>query len=345
MVVNFGADTHKAWFELAVVDELGRRIEARRFANDEAGFIEALRWIRSFKGARVIGIEGSGLYGAALTRVLIQAGEDVREVPALLVHGERKRRHSQGKSDRVDAFSVAKAVAIGEGLCTPKFSRLHEELKLLVDERKSVVRARTQLINQIHCDLVILRPGYEKQIPNLNRKHHLAKARALLKEECSLRASLALDRLDEIDRISARIGALERKIKEMVLSSGTTLHHQRGISYLLAATLLGEVGQLSRVGTEGAFAMLNGTAPVEASSGKVVHHRLNRRGNRQLNYAIHTVALVRARSDERSKAFMLKKRQEGKSYKDAMRCLKRHVSNDIYRRMISDLDSMNLAID
>lgn len=343
--MNFGADTHKTWLELAAVDHLGRRLEAKRFANDEVGCVEALEWIRSFDVTRVIGIEGSGFYGAALTRVLSEAGEDVREVPALLVHGERKKRHSQGKSDRVDAFSVAKVVAIGEGLCKPKFSKVHEELKLLVDERKSLVRVKTQLINQIHCDLVILRPGYDKQIPSLNRKYQLARARAVLKEDGSLRASLALDRLDEIDRISARIGVLERRIKEMVLASGTTLHHQHGISYLLAATILGEVGHLSRVGSEGAFAMLNGTAPLEASSGKVVHHRLNRRGNRQLNYAIHTVAVVRARSDERSKAFMLKKRQEGKSYKDAMRCLKRHISNDIYRLMISDLNSMNLAID
>jgi transposase len=99
--VNFGADTHKAWFELAVVDHLGRRLESRRFANDEVGCVEALQWIRSFEGQKVIGIEGSGLYGAALTRVLIEAGEDVREVPTLMVHGERKKRHSQSKSDRV----------------------------------------------------------------------------------------------------------------------------------------------------------------------------------------------------------------------------------------------------
>jgi transposase len=340
LVVNFGADTHKAWLELAAVDEPGRRIAARRFANDETGCVEALEWIRSFGGKRVIGVEGSGLYGAALTRILIEAGEDVREVPALLVHGERKKRHSQGKSDRVDAFSVAKVVATGEGLCALKFSKLHEELKLLVDERKSLVRMKTQLINQIHCDLVILHPGYEKQLPRLNRRVHLAKARTLLEGETSVRQGLALHRLDEIDRTLSRIAALEKTIKEKVVASGTTLHRQCGLSYLLAATILGEVGHPSRVGSEGAFAMLNGTAPVEASSGKVQHHRLNRRGNRQLNYAIHTVALVRARSDERSRAFMSKKRQEGKSYKDAMRCLKRHVSNDVYRRLINDAKSV-----
>lgn len=334
--MNFGGDTHKSSFVLAAVDALGSEIAWKEFDNHRAGCLEALRWIRSFEGTRLIGIEGTGMYGALLARVLMEAGEQVREVPTLLVRGERKKTPSKGKSDRVDAFAVAKVVAKEEGLTEPKSSPVCEELKLLVDERASLVQTKTQLINQLHADLVMLRPGYERQIPRLTRKIHFSQVRKMLRGERSIRGLLVRERLSEIDRILARVSRLEALIKEKVIESGTTLHHQRGIGFVLAGMILGEVGHASRIPTEGAFAMLSGTAPIEASSGKVKHHRLNRRGNRRLNYAIHSIALVRSRSDAATRAFMLKKRAEGKSYRDAMRCLKRHISNSIYRQLRRD---------
>lgn len=243
----------------------------------------------------------------------------------------------------MDAVAIARVVVRGEGLSTPKLADIYEELKLLMDERKTLVRAKTQMANQTHADLVILRPGYEVQIPKLVRRIHVAKVRNLLRGERSIRGMLIRERLTDIDRLLNRISNLERLIKQKVLESGSGLHEQPGISFIIAATILGETGHASRIHSEFAFAMFNGTVPIQASSGTSSHHRLNRRGNRQLNYAIHTVALVRSRIHEPSRAFIAKKRAEGKSSKDAMRCLKRHISNWIYRQLIADIEIMKSA--
>lgn len=214
---------------------------------------------------------------------------------------------------------------------------------MLVDERKGLVRRKTQLVNKIHSNLVILKPGYHRTTPKLTRRCHILKVRELVSADPSTRGLLVRARLEEVERLIYEIALIEKLIKEKVLEAGTTLHKQYGISFVLAATILGEVGDPSRIRSEAAFAMLNGTAPVEASSGRVKHHRLNRRGNREINYAIHTVAVVRARRDQRTRAFLSKKLSEGKTGKDAIRCLKRHISNDVYRQMINDLQRIKSA--
>lgn len=340
MEVKIGVDPHKDSHELAACDQLGQKLGTAKFANTEDGCTETLGWILGFEGELLIGVECSGSFGAVLTRRLVEAGLEVREVPALLTHGERKRRPSQGKSDPVDALAIARAVARGEGLSLPKLADIFEELKLLLDERKGLVQRKTQLVNKTHSDLVILRPGYHRAIPKLARKCHILKAKELVGADQSTRGLLVRARLEEVERLISEIALIEKLVKAKVKESGTSLHKQYGISFVLAATILGEVGNPSRIRSQAAFAMLNGTAPVEASSGRVKHHRLNRRGNRQINYAIHTVAVVRARRDERTRVFLSKKLAEGKTSKDAMRCLKRHISNDVYRQMIRDIQSV-----
>lgn len=177
MRVNFGVDPHKDSHELAACDQLGQKLSSAEFANTEDGATNALRWILGFEGELLIGVECSGSFGAVLTRRLVQAGLEVREVPSLLTHTERKRRPSQGKSDPVDALAIARAVALGESLALPKLADIFEELKLLVDERKSLVKRKTQLVNKTHSDLVILRAGYHRAIPKLTRKRHILKAK------------------------------------------------------------------------------------------------------------------------------------------------------------------------
>lgn len=331
-----GIDTHKESFEIGVVDHKVSEVDFGSFTNDRSGLQEATAWIQSHEGERIIGVECSGSYGAPIARALVAAGELVKEVPPLLAHRERRKEPSKGKSDRVDAFAIARVVARGEGLSTPRLGGIYDDLKLLVDERKSLVRTKTQLANQTHSDLVVAYPGYQDKIPRIARKANVGEVRGLLRGDRSIRASLIRDRLAEIDRLILRIAKIDKLIEHKVIESGTTLHEQPGISFVLAATILGESGGSARLRSEAAFAMLNGTAPVPASSGKTQHHRLNRRGNRRLNWAVHTVAVVRLRMDDRSKAYVSKKRAEGKSNKDAMRCLKRHISNDLYRRMVSD---------
>jgi transposase len=188
-----------------------------------------------------------------------------------------------------------------------------------------------------HKDLVISHPGYETRIPKLNSKTNLKAAVILLRGDHSVRAALIRDRIAEIRRMDDKIAAVEKQIVGAVKTSGTTLTELRGISFIIAAKIIGEVGDLSRLRSKGSFAMLTGTAPLEASSGKTKRHRLNRGGKRQLNYALHMMALARCRGDADTKAYMERLRTEGKSQKEAMRCLKRHLSNVVFRQFVSDV--------
>jgi transposase len=343
MGVAIGVDSHKSSLAVAVLDEIGRPVGVREFSNDNQGHGSLLEWIDKQGPDRVIGIEGSGSYGAGLTRALLDAGDDVREVPAFLSHRERKRNPSLGKSDVHDAVAIARVVARGDGLASPQRSEVFQDLKLLTDHRDQLVRARTQLINRTHKDLVISHPGYEQRIPRLNSKKNLRAAMALLRGDRSTRAKLLRDHIAEIRRLDDKIAGLDKEIAATVKASGTTLIQLRGIGFVIAAKILGEVGDVSRLRSKGSFAMLTGTAPLEASSGKTKRHRLNRGGNRQLNYALHMMALARCRGDADTKAYMTRLCREGKSVKESMRCLKRHLSNVVFKQLVTELQGVQRA--
>ena len=337
MGVAIGVDSHKSSLAAAALDELGRVVGAREFSNDTAGHQSLLKWAIAQDEARIIGVEGAGSYGAGVTRHLLEAGEDVYEVPAFLSYRERKRGPSRGKSDPADAVAIARVVARDEGLCSPQRTEVFVELKLLSDHRDQLVRARTQLINRTHKDLVISHPGYESKIPKLNTNKDQVAAMALLRGDRSVRADLIRDRLAEIRRVTKKIANLEKLIATRVKEAGTVLTALHGIGSVIAAKILGEVGDPARIRSKGAFAMLTGTAPLEASSGATKQHRLNRGGNRQLNYALHMMARSRLRHDPDSRAYVARRQMEGKSDKDAMRCLKRHLSNVVFRQLLLDL--------
>jgi transposase len=155
-----------------------------------------------------------------------------------------------------------------------------------------------------------------------------------------VRADLIRDCISEIRRLSKKIVDVEKQLAGKVRESGTTLTAFQGIGFVVAAKILGEVGDPSRVRSKSAFAMLTGTAPIEASSGATKRHRLNRGGNRQLNYALHMMARTRLRHDDDSKAYVARRQLEGKSDKEATRCLKRHLSNVVFRQLVVDLKAL-----
>lgn len=343
MGVSVGVDSHKSSLAVGVLDEIGQMVGVQEFANDRQGHDSLIDWVDRYGPERVIGIEGSGNYGASLARRLLQAGEDVREVPAFLSHRERKKNPSRGKSDVNDAIAIARVVARGDGLSSPQRTESLQDFKLLTDHRDQLVRLRTQAINRTHKDLVISHPGYEKRIPKLNSKKNLTGAVALLRGDPSLRAELIRDRIAEIRRLTQKISVVEKQIAVNVKESGTTLTQLRGISFMGAAKILGEIGDVSRLRSKGSFAMLTGTAPLEASSGKTRRHRLNRGGNRQLNYALHMMALARSRGDADTKAYLTRLRTEGKSKKESMRCLKRHLSNVVFMQIVADVKGAKMA--
>lgn len=336
MEVAIGVDSHKGSLVAAVVDGLGKVIATRAFANHPRGHGAFLAWTDAQAKDRRVGVEGSLNYGVALTKLLLSHGEDVREVPASLTHQERRKRRSQGKSDLVDAVAIARVVAREDDLPSAKRTAQLSDLKLLVDYRDQLVRARTQVANRAHADLVAIRPGYERAIPKLRTKEQLAKARTLLRGDRTLRAELLRRRLGELARLDRSIAEAGEEIRTAVKHAGTTLTEIPGVGPLIAAKILGEVGEVSRIRSKAAFAVMSGTAPLLASSGQTNRHRLSRGGNRQLNRALHFVALVQSRSTPEAKEYLARQRATGKSPKESMRCLKRHLSNVVYRRLVTD---------
>jgi transposase len=341
--VAIGIDPAKGSLAVAAVDPLGRVLDAREFTNDPKGHRALLGWVRERHPDRVIGIECSLSFGASLSRFLLRSGEEVREVPTRLTSRERRRRGSQGKSDLIDSVAIARIVASGEVLPSAHRIEVLTDLRALVDYRDQLVRAKTQVANRAHADLVNMRPGYGRQVPNLRARVHRAKASSLLRGDRSVRADLLRGRLGELLRLEEEIAALDRRIEAMVRNVGTNLTDIPGVGPFIAAKILGEVGDPSRVRSKSAFAVLSGTAPLSASSGQTHRHRLNRGGNRQLNWALHYIALVQCRITPAAQAYMARQREAGKSHKEAMRCLKRQLSNVVYRHLLADARRAELA--
>ena len=240
-------------------------------------------------------------------------------------------------------MAIARVVAADETLPSARRSAVLSNIKLLVDYRDQLVRARTQVANRVHANLVVIRPGYEAVVPNLRARRHVVKARSLISRDRSVQGELVRRRLGEILRLEAEIAEADRGIADKLRETGTTLTQIPGMGPFIAAKILGEVGEVSRIRSKASFALLSGTAPIVASSGQTHRHRLNRRGNRQLNWALHYIALVQSRTTPEAKAYIARQREAGKSHKEAMRCLKRHLSNVVYRHLLIDARRLEQA--
>jgi transposase len=340
MGVAIGVDTHKATLAAAAVDDVGRELASKEFANDPEGHRRLATWLGRFDEPRTVGIEGSGLFGAALAWFLLDRGENVREVPASLTFRERNRRRSDGKSDPVDALAIARVVAREQHLPIPKRAGLTVDLKLLNTHREHLIGDRTRLANYAHRDLVIMLPGYHKSVPNLRSTKNIRQAIALVEADPSVRARLTTQRLHGIIALDVQLRRLEKQITEMLDESKTSLTQLKGVGSFVAATILGEVGDVSRIRSRSAFASFAGIAPLQASSGKTSRHRFNRGGNRQLHRALHTMAKTQSRVVPEAREFVGRKMEEGKSYKEAIRSLQRHLSNVVFRTMVDDAERL-----
>lgn len=336
MATVFGIDSHKSSLAVCGVDELGRELCSGLFANTEKGHRALLCWAKEQSGERRFGVEGTGGLARALTRMLVGEGELTVEVPGVLSERERRRLRKKGKSDPQDALAIARVAAREASLEPLSDDTAARELKLLCDYREQLTAERTRHQNRLHADLLALSPGYEQRCPNLVAKRHLAAAAQILRGVTGVQAELARRRLGTLRGLDRQILELERRISTLVTASGSSLTTLVGVGPLGAARVLGEVRDVRRFATKDRFASANGTAPIPASSGARQHHRLNRGGNRRLNRVIHTMALVQVRCDPRARTYIERRRAEGKSYRDAIRSLKRHLSNVIYRQLRLD---------
>jgi transposase len=332
-------DTHKASLAACAVDELGRPIAQRSFANNPTGHRAFLRWLAGLPSPRRLGLEGAGSFGAGLALLLSEAGEDVREVPAILTHRERRHSGRPGKCDAADALAIARVVSREARLPLASGAPLHRDLKLLVDYRDQLIAEQTRVRNRLHADLQALLPGYSERfgaLGGLACASNRRRAGQLLTPLGGMAAEIALRRLAHLEELSAEVAELKCRIASSLGRSHTALMAIPGVGPITAARLLGETADPARFRSAAAFAMACGVAPIPASSGKTSRHRLNRGGNRKLNYALHIVALTQTRDYAPARAYLERKRAEGKTWKEGTRSLKRHLADVVYRAMLAD---------
>lgn len=333
-----GIDSHKETVAACAVDELGAELATAIFPNTNAGHRALLGWAHRRGKVSLFGIEGSGGLGYALARLLATAGEGVVEVPPFLTVRERKHLRQRGKSDPADALAIARVVARETDLPQFLLYELARQLGQVLNYRDQLVEQRTREANRFHSELTRRHPGYQAKIRNLVSKRSLRRAQDLLETETSIETALLLRRLASLGRLSSEIVDLNASIRRLVEQSGTGLTAMPGIGPLVAARILAEVGDVRRIASESHFAALNGTAPVPASSGAIQRHRLNRGGNRKLNRALHTIAVIQAHIEPRARIYIQRRRAEGKTHREAIRSLKRQLSNVVYRQLVADRD-------
>jgi len=266
------------------------------------------------------------------------SGESVVDVPPKL--SARVRVLSSGnarKNDGLDALATALAASRNERLAAVNPEATSEVLRLLSERREDQVAERTRALNRLHGLLRDLLPGGVARTLSADRAARILRGiRPRGGASARLRRRLASEVLRDVRTLDRKIADLNRRIEAEVDASGTTLTEIFGVGPILAARIVGTVGDVGRFPTKAHFASYAGTAPVEASSGKVVRHRLSLAGNRHLNYALHMVAVCQARSEVRGGTYYHKKIEEGKSSKEALRCLKRRVSDAVFRSLVAD---------
>jgi transposase len=335
-MIAIGIDTHKATLAACAVDELGLPLAERTFSNDPAGHRGLLGWADEILPTARIGLEGSAGFGAAAARFLVAAGHEVREVPPQLSHRERLRTRRAGKTDPGDALAIARVTAREADLPPVRTADATRDIGLLVKAREDLVAEATRVRNQLHADLVIVVPGYGATATNLVAERHRRTVGRLLRSTPGLQAELARARLARLGRLVSEAKVLEVRLARLV--GDHPLRSLPGVGVLVAAKLIGEAGDLARFRSSDAFAMLAGVAPIPASSGQTQRMRLNRGGNRQLNRALHSIALAQAWHHDPAKVFIARKRAEGKTWREALRALKRHLARVVFKLLVSRVE-------
>jgi transposase len=334
--VMIGVDPHKRSNTIEVMDGDATVLAAGRFGTATRDYRAMLAQGRRYP-VRRWAVEGANGVGKHLAQRLVADGETVVDVPAKL--SARVRVFSTGngrKSDPTDAHSIAVAALHAEGVAPVARDDAMVALKLLADRRDELVAARTQAVNRLHRLLTELVAGGAKR--NLSA----AQARALLATVRPrdtvgrTRRALAVEQVAEVVAADRKLKAIGKRIADAVAETGSGLTGLFGIGPSGAARILGDVGNIHRFPTKGHFASWTGTAPIEASSGDHVRHRLSRAGNRRLNHVLHMMAVAQIRHQTPGRAYYLRKRAAGKTSLEALRCLKRRLSDAIYRQLVSD---------
>jgi transposase len=331
-----GIDPHKGSHTAAVLDADEELVGELRVEVGDDQRDELLAFAERF-APRLWAIESATGWGALLAQQLVAAGEAVVDVPPTLSARARLLDAGSGsKTDRYDARSAAIVALRHRHLRTVATDDYRVVLRLLADRHHDLVAARTRTICRLHALLCLLIPG--------GRPGRLSEqtARAALEDLRGLglvgieRKALAVELLADIRRLDDQLDRLKKRIGRAVETADTTVTDVYGVGPICAAIIVGHTGDIARFRSAGHYARYNATAPIEASSGPRARHRLNPRGNRQLNHALHLAAVTQVRYDTPGRAYYLRKQAEGKSRKEALRALKRRISDAVYRQLVAD---------
>jgi transposase len=333
-MIVLGADTHKRSHTIAAVSAVtGELVGEQTVSAGAKGAGALLSWARGLGAERVWALEDCRHVSGSLERFLIARGERVLRVHSKLMSASRREARGRGKSDSIDALSVARA-ALREGLESLPAAHLDGpelDLRLLVDHRESLARQRVALNNTLQWHLHDLWP--ELRLPGSSLFHGTwgpRVARRLARAEQTMRVRIARDQLRCIRELTQTIKTLEAEIAQLVAHIAPQLLPEPGLGPLTAAKLVGEIAGAERFATDAKLARAAGVAPIPVSSGKTNRHRLDRGGNRQINATIHRIAVTRLRCHPETQAYIARKRAEGKSTKEAIRCLKRQLTRRLW---------------
>lgn len=333
-----GVDTHKDTHHVAVLAVgTGARLGDLKVPATPAGYDQLLSFVASFGAIRLIGIEGTSSYGAGLARSLATAGVSIREV----IRPKRAQRR-RGKSDPIDAYAAAaQALAEPETLPVAKTNDGPvEQIRVLMAVRRSAMKARVAAHRQITCLLITAPEALKARFTDLTGNRlidTLATTRpGPATTSVSAATGQALRRLARRHQnLTAEIDEIDTELHTLTIQAAPTMLATKGYGVITTATLLISAGDNpDRLRTEASFAALCGAAPIPASSGKTTRHRLNRGGDRQGNWALHQIALVRLSTDTRTKTYAAKLRAAGKSKKDVLRCLKRAIAREAWHLLV-----------
>jgi transposase len=330
-----GVDTHKNTHTLGLLTSSGSEVEDETFVTDAFGCRKMLTWAKQRTASpdrRCWAIEGTGSFGAGLTTYLLEQGEWVVEID----RPKRPARRNGSKSDVLDAYRAAREAFARQHLAQPRRRGVREGIRVLLCTREGAVRSRSRALCHLQALIVnapaqlrdqLRRDVVDVQVERCARLRVLAEHS--VEHRCTVRALRATAR--RIHMLTAEADDLETELELLVAENAPELLAEPGVGTISAAQIINAWSHPGRIRSEAAFAMLSGTAPIPASSGQIVRHRLNRAGDRQLNRALHTVVLSRMRFHPETKAYVARRSAEGLTPREIKRCLKRYVGRRLFR--------------
>jgi transposase len=336
-MVILGVDAHKRTHTIVIIDERGRQTAQRTINATTADHLDLLAWAEAHGDERLWAVEDCRHLSRRLERDLLAGGERIVRVPTKMMAAARRASRDYGKSDPIDALAVARAALQEPNLPAAHLDGPAREVRLLVDHREDLIAERTRVINRLRWHLHELDPTCDPPVRSFDRKKTITQLTAILADRSGTVARLARRLLEYCETLTGEVKALEVEIGDLITQIAPALQELCGCGPLSAAKIVGETADVRRFRSKDAFARYNGTAPLPVWSSNHPRHRLSRVGNRQLNCAIHRIALTQAHWHPDARAYLERRKAAGDTAKEAIRALKRRLSDVVYRALLADV--------